>query len=91
MVLPDPLNAPVTLPGGDIAVVQLNVVKAVELERAIPVVPFEQMACEAGVARTFGVGFTVIWTFTGSPGQPLATGVILYVTVEGSAVVLVSV
>jgi hypothetical protein len=51
----------------------------------------EQMVCEAGVATAFGVGFTSTVAVIGKPGQPLADGVIVKVTVTGAFVVLVNV
>ena len=59
MVLPLPAEAPVTLPTGAIAIVQLNVVPAVVLVSAIFVIPAEQIVCAGGVAVTLGVGLTV--------------------------------
>ena len=50
----------------------------------------EQIVCDAGVATTFGVGFTSTVAVIGAPGQPLAVGVIVKVTVKGMLVVLVN-
>ena len=51
----------------------------------------EQIVCEAGAADEFGVGFTSTVAVTGAPGQPLAVGVMVNVTVIGALVVLVNV
>ena len=51
----------------------------------------EQMVCEAGVATTFGVGFTSTVAVMDAPVQPLAIGVIVNVTVTGALVRLVNV
>src|SRR5690242_14422841 len=53
--------------------------------------PPEQMVCDAGVATALGVGFTSTVAVIGAPGQPLAVGVIVNVTVTGALVVLVNV
>ena len=45
----------------------------------------------AGVATAFGVGFTSTVAVIGAPGQPLAVGVIVNVTVTGAKVVFVNV
>ena len=50
----------------------------------------EQMVCDAGVATAFGVGFTSTVAVIGAPGQPLAVGVMVKVTVTGALVVLVN-
>jgi hypothetical protein len=65
---------PVTLPDNTIVVI----------------VEPEQIVCEAGVATAFGVGFTNTVAVTGAPGQPLAVGMIVKVTVCGILVVLVN-
>jgi hypothetical protein len=65
------------LPAGDTTIVQVKFVLAVVLDSKILVSPIEQMVCEAGVAVTFGAGMTVITTFTGSPRQLFAVGVII--------------
>lgn len=65
---------PLTLPLSTIAVIAVLV----------------QTVCEAGVATAFGVGFTSTVAVIGVPGQPLAIGVIVKVTVTGAVVVLVS-
>ena len=75
MVLPLPAEAPVTLPGGAMTMVQTNVVPTVVLLSAILVVPAEQIVWEGGVAVTTGVGFTVTTTLMGVPEHPLAVGV----------------
>jgi len=40
------------------------------LDKVIPVVPPEQIVCEAGVAVTVGIGLTVTVTVIGVPEQP---------------------
>jgi hypothetical protein len=42
-----------------------------------------QIVWLAGVARTFGIGFTVTSTVIGIPGQLFAEGVIVYLTTAG--------
>ena len=49
----------------------------------------EQMVCVAGVATAVGVGLTNTVAVIAAPGQPLAVGVIVNVTVIGALVVLV--
>ena len=49
------------------------------------------MVCEAGVATAFGVGFTSTVAVIAAPGQLLAVGVMVKVTVTGALVVFVSV
>ena len=51
----------------------------------------EQIVCEEGVATAFGVGLTKTVAVIGVPGQPLAVGVIVKVTVNGAFVVFVNV
>ena len=51
----------------------------------------EQTVCDEGVATAFGIGFTTTVAVIGVPGQPLAVGVIVNVTVTAALVVLVSV
>lgn len=51
----------------------------------------EHIVCDVGVAITSGVGFTSTVAVIGVPVQPLATGVIVNVTVTLDVVVLVSV
>lgn len=51
----------------------------------------EHTVCVAGMAVAFGVGFTSTVAVMGAPGQPLAVGVIVKVTVMGAFVVLVRV
>ena len=48
------------------------------------------MICDDGVATALGVGLTNTVAVIGAPGQPLAVGVIVNVTVTGAAVVLVN-
>jgi len=64
---------PVTFP--------VNAMVAIELA--------EQIVCEDGVATALGVGFTSTVAVIDAPGQPLAAGVIVKVTVTGALVVFV--
>jgi hypothetical protein len=91
IVFPEPFIAPIILPAGVTTVVQLKFVPDDEPDKAMLVVPDEQIACKGGVAVTLGIGLTVTIAVTGNPGQPFAIGVIVYVTVAGSEVVLVRV
>lgn len=61
------------------------------LVSTIGVIGPEQMVCVDGVATASGIGFTVTFTVTAGPGQPLAVGMIVKVTTTGAVVVLVSV
>ena len=56
----------------------------------VVIVDAEQMVCEAGVATALGVGFTNTVAVIGVPGQPLAVGVMVKVTVIGANVVFVN-
>ena len=59
---------------------------------AIPVLVPLQIACEAGVATTLGIGLTVTITDIVGPAHPaLLTGVIVYVAVPAALVVAVNV
>ena len=49
----------------------------------------EHMICVAGLASTFGVGFTNTVAVMAVPGHPFAVGVIVKLTVTGALVVLV--
>lgn len=72
--MPLPLDPPVT---SVCATVQSKVAPAGVEVSAMPVEVPEQIACVAGVASAVGIGFTVITTFTGTPGQPASVGVML--------------
>ena len=90
LILPLPLAAiPVT-----VAVLSLTQLKTVpETSPVITIVliiPPEQMVCDASVAIAFGVGFTITVAEIGVPGQPLAIGVMVNVTVTGALVVLIN-
>ncbi len=50
----------------------------------------EHTVCVAGVAVSWGAGFTMTVAVTGVPVHPLAEGVMVKVTVTGESVVLVS-
>ena len=91
-ILPAPLAAiPVTV--ATLSLVQLYTVPATGLPLSTIVVigTPEQTVWLDGVAVAVGVGFTVTVAVIGAPGQPLAVGVIVKVTVTGAAVVLLSV
>ena len=51
--------------------------------------PPEHIVCKAGVATTFGVGFTNTVAVMAVPGHPFTVGAIVKVTVTGALVVLV--
>jgi hypothetical protein len=81
---------PITLT--ELFLAQLKTVPATLPVNAIVVIALpEQTVCDAGAATAFGVGFTITVAVIGAPGQPLAVGVIVNVTVTGALVVLVSV
>jgi hypothetical protein len=91
LILPDPLAAmPVAVTV--LSLVQVYVVPAVELVKAIVVIAVpEQIVCDAGVAIALGVGLTSTVAVVVGPRQPLAVGVIVNVTVISAKVVFVSV
>src|SRR5512141_149147 len=73
-----------------LSLVQLNVVPAVlPVSTIVVIVDAEQIVWEAGVAIASGVGFTSTVAVIDAPGQPLAVGVMVKVTVMGALVVLV--
>ena len=74
MVDPLPADAPLT---PLCVTVHAKLVPATLLVSAMDGAAPEQTVCDAGVATTFGVGFTVMVTVIGVPGQPLAVGVIV--------------
>jgi hypothetical protein len=90
LILPLPLAAiPVT--GTVLSLVQLKVVPAtLPLSTIVVIGMAEHTVCAAGVATAFGVGLTNTVAVIGAPGQPLAVGVIVNVTVTGANVVLVN-
>jgi hypothetical protein len=61
--------------------VQAKEVPATLLDRVIDVAPPEQNVCVVGTAVITGLGFTVTIAVIEAPEQPLAVGVIVYVTV----------
>ena len=91
LMLPVPLAAiPVT--ATVLSLVQLKTVPlTLPLRAMVVMAAAEQMVWEAGVATAFGVGFTSTVAVMEGPGQPLAVGVMVKVTVTGALVVLVSV
>ena len=91
LILPEPLAAmPVTVPV--LSLVQLYTVPAtLPLSTIVVIGLAEQIVCDDGVATALGVGLTITVAVIGAPGQPLAVGVIVKVTVTGALVVLVNV
>jgi hypothetical protein len=92
LMLPAPLAA-MPVAATVLSLVQLYTTPATALPvMAIVVIATpEHTVCDAGVATAVGVGFTNTVAVMGVPGQPLAVGVMVKVTVTGEAVVLVSV
>ena len=91
VISPEPL-APMPVTSAVLSRVQLNVVFKTGPDGAIVLIaPPEQIVCEAGVAVPLGVGFTNTMAVKGVPGQPLAEGVNVNITVTGAAVVFVNV
>ena len=76
MAAPVPLENPAAVPEVR-AATQAKVVPEVELDKATEVVPPEQIAWEAGVAETVGMGLTVTTTDIGVPVHPFAVGVMV--------------
>ena len=90
LILPVPLAArPVTFTL--LSLVQLYKVPATLPVNAMLATEPEQMVCADGVATAFGIGFTTIVAVIGVPEHPLATGVIVKVTVTAALVVFVNV
>ena len=91
-----PLILPLPPPGIPVTVIVLSLDQLNNVPATLPVIAIvvmadpEQMVCDAGVATAFGVGFTSTVAVTAVPGQPLAVGVIVNVTVTGALVVLVN-
>ena len=90
LILPAPLfEIPVTV--AVLSLTQLNTVPAtLPLSTIVVIALAEHTVCDEGVATVFGVGFTSTVAVTGVPGQPLAAGVIVKVTVIGAVVVFVN-
>ena len=63
----------------------------VVVDNPIPVAEPEQIVCEAGVAITFGAGFTVMSTVMAVPLQVPNVGVMVYRITAGELVLLVNV
>jgi hypothetical protein len=84
ILFPVPLLKPPAVPLNGVAV-HAKVVPATlfGLLMLIEVVAPLQMVWLAGVASTFGIGFTVTSTVMGIPGHPLADGVMVYLTTAG--------
>ena len=60
------------------------------LNTIVVMLPPEQIVCDDGVATAVGVGLTTTVAVIGVPGQLLAVGVIVKVTVTGAFVVFVN-
>jgi hypothetical protein len=90
LIFPEPLAAiPVTV--AVLFLVQLNTVPlTVPVNTIVVIGTAEQTVWDDGVAVASGVGFTRTVAVIGAPGQPLAVGVIVKVTVIGEAVRLVN-
>jgi len=88
MLLPEPSEAPAT---PLCATVHAKVVPVTLDVNVMPVALPLHIACDDGVAVTFGVGFTVITTSVDVPEQVFAVGVIVYVAVPADVPELVSV
>ena len=90
LILPEPDAAiPVTVPV--LSLVQLKVVPTtLPLITIVVIAVLLHIVCDDGVATALGVGFTSTVAVTGAPGQPLAVGVIVKVTVNGEVVKLVN-
>jgi len=94
------VNAPLILPAPLAAIpVTDTVLFLVQLKAVPPTLPVnaivvivapEQMVCDDGAATAFGVGFTSTVAVIAVPGQPLAVGVMVKVTVTGAFVVFVN-
>jgi len=69
----------------------VTVPPVVVVDNPIPVAEPEQIVCEAGVALTFGAGFTVMSTVMAVPLQVPNVGVMVYLTTAGELVLLVNV
>lgn len=90
-ILPVPLLPIVPVTAG-LFLVQLKVVPVTaELNAIVVILAPEQMDCDAGVDTTSGVGFTSTDVDMELPGQPLAVGVTVKVTVTGFILLLISV
>ncbi len=74
MVVPEPAEAPLTVPEA-VAAVHAKLAAAGLEVRAIAVLPPEQIESEEGVAVAAGLGLTVIATLIGVPVQLLSVGV----------------
>jgi len=88
MLLPKLSEAPAT---PLCATVHVKVVPVTFDVNVMPVALPLHIACDDGVAVTFGVGFTVITTSVDVPEQVFAVGVIVYVAVPADVPELVSV
>lgn len=86
MLIPDPLaGMPVTV--ATLSRTQLYTVPPTLPLSAIEVIAVpEQVVCDDGVATAFGIGFTTIVAVVVGPGQLLAVGVTVNVTVTAALV-----
>ena len=76
MLVPNPAVAPLT-PACDTVQLYAGLPTPLLVLKAIEVVAPLQIVWEDGVATTSGLGFTVMITVTGTPGQLAAEGVIV--------------
>ena len=90
-IFPEPdAGMPVTV--ATLSLIQLNTVPAtVPVSTMVVSDEPEHIVCDDGVAASLGIGFTSKLAVIGVPGQPLAVGVMVKVTVTGPVVKLVSV
>ena len=92
-----PLMLPVPLAAIPVTVAVLSLTHAYVVPLTLPDITIGvigkalQTVCDDGVATAFGVGFTSTVASIGIPGQPLAVGVMVNVTVTGAFVVLTKV
>lgn len=87
-MLPLPLFAIVPVTAG-LFLTQVNVVLETSEDKSIGTILLpEQMVCEMGAGIATGFGYTRTSTIIGVPGQPLAVGVMVNVTVMGLLVLL---
>ena len=88
ILLPEPADAPET-PFWE--TVHAKVVPDTLLVRSIELAVPEQIKSLAGVAVTFGVGFTVTVKIIGGPGQPEVLAIAVTVAVRGVFPVLMAI
>ena len=90
LILPLP-DAAIPVKLTRLSLVQAYVVPLTAPDNTIVVIGVaEHTICDEGVATALGVGFTSTVAVIGVPGQPLAVGVMVKVTVTGALVVFVN-